>query len=485
MRLSELVQGVGTLLRGHGDLEAFHITHDSRRAQPGCVFVALEGDQFDGHHYIECALQQGCVAIVTSRPDKVKSDVPILQVEHPRRAMAELARRLYGQPDEQLCTIGVTGTNGKTTTTFLLQQLLLPRGQCGRLGTLTYFNGVSEERATRTTPESPMLYRSLAEMVENGCRYVAMEISSHALVLDRIHQLKLNYALFTNLSQDHLDFHGDMEQYFQAKMRIFEHLQPGGQALINGDDAFGRRLLKMDGFQVLSFGRSPDCDLRFEVLGLSPQGSHIRLHFKSDVSEFHLPLLGLHNVYNFAGALLVALGEGLSFADVARLVPNLKPVAGRMEPVNLGQPFGVAVDFAHSPDALEKIAQCCHEMKPKRLIFLFGAGGDRDRAKRPKMGAVVDRFADVIFLTSDNPRSEDPERILDDIQQGIQRPVGSTLVRLSDRRAAIQQALDLAQPGDLVLLAGKGHETTQEIKGIHYPFNDREEAITVLKKKGY
>jgi len=485
MKLSELVKGLGEFTCCHGDVEAFHITHDSRLASPGCVFVAIEGSTHDGHDHVACALQQGCIAVVTAQPGKVKSNVPILAVSQPRLVMAQLAKRLYGEPDGRLRTIGVTGTNGKTTTTYLIQQLLAPIGLCGRIGTLTVFNGSTEERALRTTPESPQLFRSLAEMVQNGCSHAVLEISSHALSLGRVHGLSLATALFTNLTQDHLDFHRDMESYFQAKCTLFDLLKSDGLALFNGDDPWCRRARQALGGRCLSFGTGADCELRIEDLHLAATGCSFTACHAGQRLPVRLPLLGAHNALNFAGAALAVLGEGLSLEEICAAAARLKPPAGRLEAVVQGQPFGLAVDFAHSPDALSKICACCRQVTDNRLIVVFGAGGDRDQSKRPAMAAAVEPWADIIILTQDNPRNEDPERILDQVQAGFTRCQGPSLLRIGDRAQAIAAALDLAQPGDFVLLAGKGHETTQEVRGEHRPFNDREEALRHLKEKGY
>jgi UDP-N-acetylmuramoyl-L-alanyl-D-glutamate--2,6-diaminopimelate ligase len=387
--------------------------------------------------------------------------------------MAQLARRLYRQPDRDLIVIGVTGTNGKTTTTFLLGQLLDPLGKTGRIGTLTYFNGLAEEAAGRTTPEATDFYRCLREMATNGCKYAAVEISSHGLMYDRVLGLELRYAIFTNLSRDHLDFHGDMESYFLAKHKQFDHLVEGGVGIVNWDDAYGRRIQVPARAKLLSYGTSPDADLRFEVLHQDISGCEFNLHWQGRTALFKIPLLGQHNIYNYSAALAVALCEGRELEELSRVAHRSKAVPGRTEFLNLGQDFGVVVDFAHTPDALANVLEACGEGKPKRLIVVFGAGGDRDQSKRPEMGAAVDARADIIFLTSDNPRSENPESIMEMIRKGIRRPVGEGLYCIPDRRAAIEQAIDIAQTGDLLVIAGKGHETTQEIEGRLRPFDDR------------
>ena len=419
MKLAELNQGLCQLLNPKaGALEITDITHDSRKVQAGSIFVALEGAARDGHDYIACAAQLGAVCILTSTPEKVPCCLPILVHDEPRKAMARLARRLYNDPDKTLCVIGVTGTNGKTTTTCLIQHLIQPLGRCGRIGTLSYFNGCSEEKASRTTPEATDVYRCLGEMVANQCVYTAMEISSHGLALERILGLNLRYALYTNLSQDHLDFHGDMESYFQAKNKIFQLLEPGGIAIVNWDDASAHRLTFQKETRLIRFGRCDEAELRFEVVSLGVKGSRFRVFFEGQEAEFEIPLIGGHNIYNFVGALGVALCEGRSMEEMRSSCADISPVPGRCEGLDVGQDFGVLVDYAHTPDALAKVLQACRETSPRSLLVVFGAGGDRDTTKRHEMGAAVDAHADQIFLTSDNPRNEDPEAIMDMIQQG-------------------------------------------------------------------
>ena len=484
MKLVELAEGIGQLLEvdpGSREMEITQITHDSRKTQYGSIFVAIEGSNTDGHRYIGAAAQLGATCVMTAKPERVPCHIPIIQVTEPRKAMALAARRLHNYPDRHLRVIGVTGTNGKTTFTFVVNYLLMPAGRSGRIGTLSYYNGVSEERATRTTPESSEIYRCLGEMVANRCRYASIEISSHGLTFDRVKGLNLRYAVFTNLSRDHLDFHGTMERYFEAKQKQFALLVEGGTAIINGDDPYGRRIEVPDHAKTVYYGEGENCNLRFTMKKLDVKGCWFEVAWQGETALFHIPLLGRHNIYNFVAALGVALGEGRTLAEMSGTHDALTPVPGRMEILNMGQDYGVIVDFAHTPDALEKVLQACRETNPNRLIVLFGAGGDRDQEKREEMGSIVDRFADVILLTSDNPRFEDPESIMDMVQTGIARPKGESFFRNWDRRETIKLALDMAKPGDLVLIAGKGHETTQEIRGVHHPFNDRYIAANIIQ----
>lgn len=485
MKLKELTEDIGVLLGDcAGDLQISGITHDSRNVQQGTMFVAIEGARTDGHRYIGCATQLGALCIVTNDPKKVNFSVPVLKVDNPREAMAYLARRLYGYPDKQLRIIGVTGTNGKTTSTFLINHLLKPLGKSGRLGTLSYFNGFSEEKAPRTTPESNELYQMLGEMRNNGCQYAAIEISSHGLDYARVLGMELEYGIFTNLSQDHLDFHGDMEQYFKAKCKLFKMIRKGGTAIVNSDDPYGRRIVVPEGVNTIYFGTGDEATLRFKILRMTTTGSEFEVHYQDQSAVLKLPLMGKHNIYNFVGSMAVPLGEGRALTDMIPQAKAVAPVAGRCETLDLGQEFGVVIDFAHSPDALEKVLKACLEIRPNRILLVFGAGGDRDRSKRSQMGAVADEYADVVILTSDNPRNEDPKAIMDMVEKGIHRAKGETYICEVDRKQAIHQALRIAKKGDLVLIAGKGHETTQEIRGKFYPFNDREVASHYLRMMG-
>ena len=474
MKLVELSQGIGTFHDpAWGQLDIDHITHDSRRSRHGTLFVALAGSSIDGHDFIPHALQLGAVCVLTSRPERVPCNIPILEVKDERKAMARLARRLYHFPDRSLKVIGITGTNGKTTSTYVINHVLGLLGKAGRIGTVSYFNGDSEEVAARTTPESSDIFRCLGEMVANHCKYASLEVSSHGLMFDRVLGLELRYGIFTNLSRDHLDFHGDMEAYFEAKCRQFALIVEGGYAVINWDDPYGRRIRLGPGVKRIRYGQSEDADLRFVVEDLSIKGSAFAVTFEEETEHFQLPLLGTHNIYNFANAIAIGLCEGLSLAQIAETAPDVPPVPGRIEMLDVGQDFAVIIDFAHTPDALENVLKACAEAKPKRLILVFGAGGDRDLSKRKEMGAVADRYADLILLTSDNPRSEDPESIMNMVQEGIQRQLGPRFMRNWDREEMILEALKSARAGDLVLITGKGHETTQEIQGAFLPFNDR------------
>jgi UDP-N-acetylmuramoyl-L-alanyl-D-glutamate--2,6-diaminopimelate ligase len=392
----------------------------------------------------------------------------------PRLRMAEMARRLYGTPDERLALVGVTGTNGKTTTTTLIRQLLRGAGiGCGLVGTVLNAAGDLEEEAVRTTPESPAFYRWLGRSVRAGDAASAVEVSSHALCLGRVHGARFKVGVFTNLTQDHLDYHGTLEAYFQAKAALRNQSE---RFLVNGDDPYGQRLL--EGGRCWSYALDHEADYRVSDLRLGPTGTTFHLHALQGEFEVASPLLGRFNVYNLLAALAAGAEAGFDLGRLVAAVPAVTGAPGRLERVDCGQPFGVMVDYAHTPDALEKLLAEGRRLLPPggRLHVLFGCGGDRDRTKRPLMAAAVAAGADVLWHTSDNPRTEDPEAILDDAAPGIPQAIRGDAARYhrdADRRASVRQALADCRPGDLLLLAGKGHEPYQEIHGVKHPYSDR------------
>ena len=463
--------------------EICHITHDSRKVEPGSLFVAIEGLVFDGNQFIAHACQLGAVAVLTSKPDLVPCGIPTLVCSEPRKTMALLARKLYGFPDKELRIVGVTGTDGKTTTAFILDQLLAAKGLAGRIGTLSNYTGVSEEAAVRATPESSEVYQLLREMVTQKCVYASMEISSHALMLYRVWGLTLQYAVFMNMTKDHLDYHKTMENYLRAKLKIFELLAPQGIAVINSDDPYGQRIASEQN-RIATFGRGPDCDLRFEAVQFTGKSSTAHFFSEGKRYTFQIPLIGLLNLYNFAAAALVARLEGISWEEIQEVAGRLKPTPGRMESLNLNQPFDVVIDFAHSPEALENVLKSCRTFTRGKVHLVFGAGGNRDREQRPLLGLAASGNGDRLYATSDNPRMEDPLQILNEVTSQIQEDclTGKCQV-IVDRREAIKAAINQAGPDDLVLIAGKGHESTQEIAGVLHPFNDRDVASELILKR--
>ena len=464
------------------------IAYDSRTVTPGQVFVALKGAHADGSAFVRQAIARGAAAVVSERPAPADSAGPWAQVSDARLALAVLAAAFERYPSDEMRVIGITGTNGKTTTAYLLASIFEAAGvRCGVLGTVAYQIGDEVRESTRTTPEAPEVQGLLREMAARGCGACAMEVSSHALSLRRVDQTRFAAGVFTNLTRDHLDFHLDMEDYFQAKRRLFDMLPPGAPGLINADDPRGAALVETTARPVTyAIHRPADITpgpLSFALEGLTfdvrtPRGT---LHVRSK-------LVGRPNVYNILAAISTAVALDLPFDAIEQGVQALSGVRGRFELVSgPSDEITVVVDYAHTDDALRNLLETARPLAPGRLITVFGCGGDRDRTKRPLMGAVAGRLSDLIVITSDNPRGEDPDRIIEEIRRGItpdtRRDSGQGLLSIPDRRAAIAKAIGLARPGDLVLLAGKGHEQFQAIGDEQVPFDDAEVAREALARR--
>ena len=476
------------------------VAYDSRTVVPGAVFVALKGLRADGVAFARQALERGAAAIVAEQPPSpglgfgepgpppADVGVPWAVVKDARLALAQIAAAFFRHPSAEMQVVGITGTNGKTTTAYLLSSIFEAAGiRCGVLGTVGYRIGDELREATRTTPEAPDVQRLLREMVDRGCGACAMEVSSHALALHRVDETRFAAAVFTNLTRDHLDFHEDMEGYFQAKRRLFEMLPRDSPSLLNVDDPRGASLAEIAGRPVtFAIGKPADIvpgPLSFSLDGLTfdvrtPRGA---LHVKSK-------LVGRPNVYNILAAVAAGVALDVPFDAIERGVHVLAAVPGRFQIVSSDTDgVTVVVDYAHTDDALRNLLETARPLATGRLITVFGCGGDRDRTKRPLMGAVAGRLSDFIIVTSDNPRSEDPNRIIEEIQRGItpdtRRHSGQRLLAIVDRREAIDKAIELAQPGDVVLVAGKGHEKYQVIGEQLLPFDDVAVAREALAKR--
>ncbi len=456
-------------------LEVLGVTSDSRRVAVGDLFVAIRGAKTDGLAHVEDAIRRGAVAVASDRPAPGGVGVPWIGVAAPRRALALAAARLNGNPAEKLVLAGVTGTNGKTSTTTLLEAILARRyGSAGFLGTVGYRTPRRRIEADRTTPEATVIQELLAEMVADGAKAAAMEVSSHALALDRVEGCRFDVAVFTNLTRDHLDFHGDMESYYQAKKRLFALRKPGACAVINADDAFGARLLAEVAPPCASFSPSgATAEFRVEGSRCDLSGVAFDLVYPGGRLSIASPLLGRFQLSNVAGAATAALCLGIPAADIAEGVATVTSVPGRLERVEAGQSYPILVDYAHTPDALERLLQAVRELTDKKVLLVFGCGGDRDRGKRAPMGEIAGRLADIAIATSDNPRSEDPEAILKDVEAGLSVSGATKYLKIADRGEAIRQAIELANSGTVVVIAGKGHETTQVIGAREIPFDDR------------
>jgi UDP-N-acetylmuramoyl-L-alanyl-D-glutamate--2,6-diaminopimelate ligase len=488
MKLGELLRGVSGLQSGAGaQLEIAALAYDSRRVQPAALFFAVQGEHADGHAFIPQALERGAVAVVSERPAPPELAARWVRVEHIRRALSAAARAFYGQPDSRLTLIGITGTNGKTTSAYLLESILRAAGTpCGVFGTIEHRFGGKSFRALNTTPESLDLLAYFAELLAAGGRAAVMEVSSHALAQERVWGFHFAAALFTNLTRDHLDYHHDFESYFAAKRRLFEGLgaPPPALAVVNAEDARGSSLLALPSANHVTFGMSAPALVRPRRFTQGAEGLAASLITPQGPLEIRSPLLGRANLMNILGAVATASGLGIPAEMITEGVAALAVVPGRMERVDQGQPFLVLVDYAHTDDALRNVLTAARELAGGRLMVVFGCGGDRDRSKRPLMGEAAGALSDLAILTSDNPRSEDPLRIMSDALVGLQK-TGKPYLAEVDRRTAICKALQKAKAGDVVLIAGKGHETYQILKDRTVPFDDRQAAREILRELGY
>jgi UDP-N-acetylmuramoyl-L-alanyl-D-glutamate--2,6-diaminopimelate ligase len=465
------------------------IAYDSRSVRPGQVFVALRGQHADGTSFARQAIDRGAFAIVSEQPAPPGVHVPWAIVEDARLAMAVLAAAFYRDPSREMRVIGITGTNGKTTTAYLIASILDTAGiRCGMLGTVGYRIGDEVREATRTTPEAPDVQALLREMVDRQCGACAMEVSSHALALGRVDEVAFAAGVFTNLTRDHLDFHADMDAYFRAKRRLFEMLPRDAPSLINIDDPRGPSLVDAGG-RAVTYAINRPADVTSGPLSFSLNGLAFDVRTPRGTLHVRSKLVGRPNVYNILAAVSTATALDVPFDAIERGLQSLDGVPGRFQVVSGAKDeVTVVVDYAHTDDALRNLLETARPLAPGRLITVFGCGGDRDRTKRPLMGAVAGRLSDLIVITSDNPRSEDPARIIEEVQRGItpdtRRDSAQRLLTIVDRRAAIAKAIELAAPGDVVLVAGKGHEKYQVIGDRTLPFDDVAVAREALARRG-
>ncbi|MGB9196776.1 MAG: UDP-N-acetylmuramoyl-L-alanyl-D-glutamate--2,6-diaminopimelate ligase [Terriglobales bacterium] len=498
MTFQQLLDGVEVFCRSgnsSGGPSVRAIEYDSRRVKPGTVFVAMKGESSDGNRFIDQAIAAGAVAIVTdSAAETPGSEVTWAQVPHGRRALARLSANFYQRPAERIANTGITGTNGKSTTAFIIESILKAAGRKTALvGTIEYHVAGKILPAPHTTPESLELNQLLAEGLADGVTESVMEVSSHALEQQRVFGIPFDVAVFTNLTRDHLDYHHTMDEYFRAKQVLFEGCgtEPPRAAILNSDDQYGRELLKFAGKKselVFSYGLTAG-DFHAELLQISPSGTRFQMASPAGNLAVWTPLIGQINVYNVLAAAAAAYARNCSPEAITKGIANLARVPGRFERVDCGQPFTVVVDYAHTDDALRNLTALAHDFVAQagfrgKVITLFCCGGDRDRAKRPLMGEAAGKGSDFVVLTSDNPRSEDPLAIINDALVGLQKS-GTKYAIEPDRRKAIALAVAQATPGDIVLLAGKGHEKTQTSNGKSIPFDDVEVARQTLVSLGY
>jgi UDP-N-acetylmuramoyl-L-alanyl-D-glutamate--2,6-diaminopimelate ligase len=482
--LDFLAAPVGGEIRGDGETAVSDVVFDTRRVRAGALFCCVPGQRVDGHDLAGQALQARAAALLVQRP--LALDAPQLLVGSVRAALAPLADAFYGSPSRRMDLVGVTGTNGKTTTTFMLEAIFRAAGLVpGLIGTVEVHVGDSVLPVAHTTPEAPDLQRLLAEMADSGVQAAAMEVSSHGLALGRVDATRFRVAVFTNLTQDHLDFHRDLEDYYRAKRRLFTPAFTG-LGIVNLDDPFGRRLAveaAEAGIEVVTTGTAPGAAWRAVDLQAALDGTRFRVEGPAGSRELRLRLAGHFNVANALGALAAAAALGIDLDTSVVGLEGLAGVPGRFERVDEGQRFTVLVDYAHTPDSLENVLRAARAVTEGRVLVVFGCGGDRDRAKRPLMGEIAGKLADLAVVTSDNPRSEPPEAIVAQIVEGVRRSAGPDRYQVEvDRRAAIRRTLALARPGDVVLIAGKGHEQGQEFDaGRKIPFDDRVVAAEELR----
>jgi len=493
MQLKELVKQFPVLrVEGPLDREIAGIVYDSRRVTPGMVFVAIPGAHVDGHDFINTAIDRGAAAIICERNGFSSPRATKIKVADVRETMARAAASYYQHPSTKLQIIGVTGTNGKTTVAFMVKEILEAAGiKTGLLGTVRYEIGDRIIPAARTTPESLEVQQMMAQMVLSGCKACVMEVSSHALEQKRIAGIDFDVAIFTNLTQDHLDYHGTMENYFAAKQKLFTKTANGskrGSVVINIDDASGVRLVKETDVEVkLTYGIRSAASLRATKVQLGADVTSFTVEAPEKSFACKLPLIGRHNIYNALAAAGAGFALGIETKKIQAALGNMTPVPGRLESVSAGQKFAVFVDYAHTDDALHNVLTTLREVTKGRLLLLFGCGGNRDSGKRPKMGRVAAEFADFTIITSDNPRNEQPEKIAAQIEEGFRSVKPRDYTVELDRKRAIIEIISRAKAGDTVLLAGKGHETYQEFEDTVVPFDDRvyaREALENLKRGG-
>ena len=479
MKLSQLLRGVNTtLLSGSTEGEITGVCYDSRKVQPGCLFVAIKGFRSDGHAYISKALELGAAALLVEDAPALPlpEGVACVQTADTRAALAQIAAEWHGHPERRLRLVGVTGTNGKTTVTHLVRYILEQNGEkCGLIGTNGVFFGEIARDSARTTPESLELYGILREMADAGMTCCAMEVSSHSLVLDRVLGLRFAAAAFTNLTRDHLDFHRDMEDYFAAKAKLFDRCDT---AVLNLDDAYGARLAQEgQGPRITFSAKSDTADLVAKNVRLLPGGVQAVVVRAYDIARLSLGIPGMFSVYNALTAAGCCLALGLTLEQICAALAQAPGIRGRAEIVPTGRDFTVMIDYSHTPDSMENILRTVRGYAKGRIVGLFGAGGDRDKEKRPLMGKIAQEGCDVCIVTSDNPRSEDPEAIIADIVAGMGKPKPRII---PDRREAIAWAIKNAQKDDIIVLMGKGQETYQEIRGEKLHLDEREEVAKAL-----
>ena len=487
MRLQNLLEGVQIKGAFHlGDLEISGVAYDSRKVKPNNLFIAIKGEKTDGNRFVDQARARGASAVISEDPAPADFSGPWIQVTHSRKALAVIAAKFFGHPTGSLELVGITGTNGKTSTAYLIESIMkASRAKAGMISTIVYRGPEGAVAAERTTPESLDLQELFAGFLKQGCRYVVMEVSSHALAMDRVYASQFRSAVFTNLTPDHLDYHRTLDNYFEAKKQLFLGIgsKPPRQSVINLDDPRGKELTEVCAKRCLTYSTGSPADFRVISVQAKNSGRQIRLETPAGEWNLESRLLGRPNVSNILAAVAACYDLGIEEETIQQGVEDCAAVPGRFELIDCGQGFRVIVDYAHTEDALEKILLTARELNPRKVLLLFGCGGERDKTKRPAMGAVAEKLSHFCIITSDNPRSEDPCSIIKEIEKGFKKRPAQYLVE-PDREKAIQKILNMAEAGDVVILAGKGHETYQVLADETIHCDDREVARTVLKNLG-
>ncbi len=477
MTLKKLVKNIECEIFGNSDLEIKGIAYDSRKVQDGYLFIAIKGFETDGHKYIDSAIKNGAVAVLGE--DDIDCGCTYVKAKDSRKALALTSAEYFEHPEKKLKIIGLTGTNGKTTTTYLIRQILMLKGlRCDLIGTNQIIIGDSITESSRTTPESFDLFEIFHKMVESGGEYVVMEVSSHSLELDRVYGVTFETAVLTNITQDHLDFHKTMENYAKAKAKLFAMSK---SSAINLDSDYAQICLSTAGEDVLTYSIDNDSLIKADNIKMSERGVIFDIIHKNEPHEMRLGIPGKFSVYNALAAICACINIGIDISDIENGLVLAKSIKGRIEVVRTATPYTVIIDYAHTPDGMENIISAVCDFAKGRVITVFGCGGNRDASKRPKMGRIAEELSDLVVVTSDNPRCEEPEAIIKDILAGMKKDNHITVV---NRKDAIRRAMEIAKEGDIIILAGKGHETYQEIDHVKHDFDERvvvKEILSTMK----
>ncbi len=489
MKLQKLISNLGDFdVLGKKDIEINGIASDSNNVKSGFAFIGIKGLKADGHNFINDAISRGAAAIIVEKDVEVLTDITIIRVPDTRKILPTVADAFYNYPSNGMNIIGVTGTNGKTTTTYFIDQILRKAGhKTGIIGTINYRIGERIIPAINTTPNPIQLRALLSQMLEAGIETVIMEVSSHAIDQQRIAGIEFDTCIFTNLTPEHLDYHKTLEKYQETKLQLFEQIGKNSKkdtvkkAVINIDDPVSRRFIDACGVEVITYGLNTNASVYAADIRSTLNGSYFRLHVSPDKSiEVKINLAGKYNIYNALAGASTALAFGLSLDEIKSGLESLKSVSGRFEKITTNTGFDVIIDYAHTPDGMKQVLSAAKALKPNRIITVFGCGGDRDRLKRPQMGKISSELSDYTIITSDNPRTEDPMKIIEEIIQGIKDTSSSVFEIIPNRKNAIKIAIELAKENDMVMILGKGHETYQVLKDTVVPFDDREVAKEIL-----